>query len=82
MLYIDQPNQVGFSYDTLANGTLDVLSSTLMPLISDFSECGVPTQNETFLVGTFPSLNSSNTANSTGNSSPAIWKFLQTWLEE
>jgi hypothetical protein len=82
MLYIDQPNQVGFSYDTLSNGTLDALSTTLLPVISDFSVSGVPKQNESFFVGTFPSLNSRNTANSTGDASPAVWSFLQTWLEE
>ncbi|KAE9380409.1 putative carboxypeptidase S1 [Stipitochalara longipes BDJ] len=82
MLYIDQPNQVGFSYDTLANGTLDPLSTTLLPVISEFSATRTSKQNETFFVGTFPSLNSSNTANSTGTASPVVWSFLQTWLEE
>lgn len=58
MLYIDQPVQVGFSDDTLANGTLDALSTMLLPVISDFSTTNVPEQNGTFSVGTFPSLNS------------------------
>ena len=82
MLYIDQPVQVGFSYDILANGTLNAFSTTLLPVIRDFSVTGVPEQNETFFVGTFPSLDSSSTANSTGNAAPAVWSFLQTWFDE
>jgi hypothetical protein len=80
-LYIDQPVQVGFSYDTLANGTFNTLSTSLLPVITDFST-GVPDQNDTFLVGTFPSLNSKSTANSTGNAAAAVWIFLQAWLSE
>lgn len=82
MLFIDQPNQVGSLYDTLGNGTLDVSPTTLLPIISNLSISGVPKENETFFVGTFPSLNSNNTANSTGTTSTAVWSFLQTWLEE
>lgn len=81
MLYIDQPVQVGFSYDTLVNGTFNALATDLLPIVADFSE-GVPEQNDTFFVGTFPSLNSKNTANSTGNAAPAVWTFLQAWLQE
>ena len=81
MLYIDQPVQVGFSYDTLANGTFNVLATDLLPAIADFSE-GIPEQNDTFFVGTFPSLNSNYTANSTGNAASAVWTFLKAWLQE
>jgi carboxypeptidase C (cathepsin A) len=81
MLYIDQPVQVGFSYDTLANGTFNALSTTLLPVVADFSE-DIPEQNDTFFVGTFPSLNSNSTANSTGNAAPVVWSFLQAWLLE
>lgn len=82
MLYIDQPVKVGFSYDTLANGTFNALSTSLLPVVADFAISGVPEQNETLFVGTFPSLTSNNTANSTGNAAPAVWSVLQTWLEE
>ncbi|TVY94449.1 Carboxypeptidase S1-like protein A [Lachnellula willkommii] len=81
MLYVDQPVQVGFSYDTLVNGTFNALATNLLPIVADFSE-GVPEQNDTFFVGTFPSLNSKNTANSTGNAAPAVWTFLQAWLRD
>ncbi|KAL8825675.1 MAG: hypothetical protein Q9170_007707, partial [Blastenia crenularia] len=77
MLYIDQPNQVGFSYDIPSNGTTDELSITL----EDFSN-GVPEQNNTFYVGTFPSQNPKNTANGTTNSARALWHFAQTWFQE
>lgn len=49
MLYIDQPVQVGFSYDTLTNGTLDIFSTTLLPVAADFSVSGVPEQTDTFV---------------------------------
>ena len=79
MLYIDQPNQVGFSWDILTNGTLDVISNAIQP--QDFSH-GIPEQNNTFYVGTFPSQNPSNTANDTQNAAKALWIFAQTWFQE
>lgn len=77
MLYIDQPNQVGFSYDTPSNGTTDESSITL----DDFSN-GIPEQNNTFYVGTFPTQDPENTANGTTNSARALWHFAQTWFQE
>ncbi|KAI4140362.1 MAG: hypothetical protein L6R39_005830, partial [Caloplaca ligustica] len=77
MLYIDEPNQVGFSYDYPSNGTTDESSITL----EDFSN-GVPEQNNTFYVGTFPSQNPKNTANGTTNAARALWHFAQTWFQE
>lgn len=84
MLYIDQPNQVGYSYDTLTNitGTLEkegFFGMTIEP--ADFSD-GVPEQNLTFLVGTTGSQNYRRTANSTTHAATAIWHFAQTWFEE
>lgn len=77
MLYIDQPNQVGFSYDIPSNGTTDQDKITL----KDFSN-GVPEQSNTFYVGTFPSQNPRNTANGTTNAARALWHFAQTWFQE
>ena len=84
MLYIDQPVQVGFSYDVLANGTLnqaggDEWSGKIE--ISDFSE-GVPDQNNTLYVGTFASQINTSIANSTLHAATALWHFSQTWFEE
>lgn len=77
MLYIDEPNQVGFSYDIPSNGTTDESEIT----IQDFSN-GVPVQNNSFYVGTFPSQNPKNTANGTTNAARAMWHFAQTWFQE
>ncbi|KAL2854636.1 Alpha/Beta hydrolase protein [Aspergillus pseudodeflectus] len=78
MLYIDQPSQVGFSYDVPTNGTYDQLTGIrdVTPFLT------VPEQNNTFYVGTFPSLNASTSANTTENAARALWHFAQTWFEE
>lgn len=76
MLYIDQPNQVGLSYDILVNGTLDLLGTTV-PV------SGVPpnfAQNDTMYAGTFPSNDGSATANTTMNAARSLWYFAQVWL--
>ncbi|KAH8772572.1 Alpha/Beta hydrolase protein [Diaporthe sp. PMI_573] len=77
VLYIDQPVQVGFSYDTLNNGTYNLLAMDL----DDFAD-GVPETNSTFYVGTFASQNATRTANSTEHAAVALWHFAQTWFEE
>lgn len=84
MLYIDQPNQVGYSYDTLTNitGSLQkdgFFGVDIQP--ADFSD-GVPEQNLTFMVGTSGSQDFRRTANSTTHAATAIWHFAQTWFEE
>lgn len=84
ILYIDQPNQVGYSYDVLTNITVNLLADNEGPdaiKLGDFSE-GVPDQNATFLVGTSSSQNISATANSTQHAAVAFWHFAQTWFEE
>ncbi|MCJ1386931.1 hypothetical protein MMC17_010060 [Xylographa soralifera] len=80
MLYIDQPVQVGYSYDTLVNGTLDYLKDGIITT-EDFSK-SVPQQNNTLRVGTFASQNITHTANSSIHAAHAIWHFAQTFLEE
>ncbi|MCJ1232778.1 hypothetical protein MMC14_000732 [Varicellaria rhodocarpa] len=87
LLYIDQPVQVGFSYDTLFNGTVNLAPSIEKvfgggnPALSNFAK-GVSEQNNTFLVGTFASQNVTYTANSTVHAATALWHFAQTWFEE
>ncbi|KAG9239059.1 Alpha/Beta hydrolase protein [Amylocarpus encephaloides] len=77
ILYIDQPNQVGFSYDTPTNGSLDLMTSNLYtpPQVLPNSQPAY-----TFMNGTFSSLNSSNTANTTDTAGMAIWHMLQGFL--
>lgn len=83
MLYIDQPNQVGFSYDVPTNGTYNQLTGENDVSGAGFGPDGqVPEQNNTFLVGTFPSGNNMTTANGTENSARALWHFAQTWFSE
>ena len=82
LLYIDEPVQVGFSYNSLVNATVNQLppdNGAVMP--ADFSS-GVPAANVTFQVGTFPNQNDSFTVNSTGNGAAVLWHFAQTWFEE
>lgn len=79
LLFIDQPTQVGYSYDVLTNVTVDMVNSGIVP--ADFSN-GVPETNNTFLVGTSSSQKIENTANSTQHAAVALWHFAQTWFEE
>ncbi|KAH8590315.1 putative carboxypeptidase S1 [Bisporella sp. PMI_857] len=85
MLYIDQPVQVGFSYDTPTNCTVDLaiseddLLGQARPIPPGDD---IPAQNNTFFVGTVGSQNPKYTANSTAHAAHAIWHFAQTWFEE
>lgn len=79
MLYIDQPNQVGFSYDVPTNGTYDQISEAWN--VSKWTH-GVPSQNNTFYVGTTTSQKEKSTANSTENAARSLWSFAQTWFTE
>lgn len=77
MLFVDQPNQVGFSYDKLTNGSLDLLSSNF-----SFPPTDVPSGQPayTFLNGTFSSNKQANTANTTAIAARAVWHMLQGFL--
>ncbi|OKO99939.1 Carboxypeptidase S1 -like protein [Penicillium subrubescens] len=79
MLYIDQPNQVGFSYDVATNGTFDQISSAWD--VSKWKH-GVPEQNNTFYVGTTTSGKPSAAANGTEDAARSLWHFAQTWFSE
>ena len=77
LLFIDQPNQVGFSYDSLTNASLNLLTSELnMPPIA------APTSQPSysFINGTFSSGNTSSTPNTTEIAAQAIWHMLQGFL--
>ena len=82
MLYIDQPNQVGFSYDIPTNVTVHMGpygDASIVP--ADFSK-EPPKLNLTTLAGTISSLNSNNTVSSTEQSAHALWHFAQTFFFE
>jgi hypothetical protein len=76
MLYLDQPVQVGFSYDELVPSVQDLLTGAITP--ADGSE----TSSATSLTGILPSQNSSSTANTTANAARIIWQFTQIWLQD
>jgi len=81
MLYIDQPVQVGFSYDVPTNVTVNLAKPYILEgsehygveetLVADFS-LGVPSQNSTFYVGTMGSQTIQSTANSTAHAAHAL----------
>lgn len=79
MLYIDQPVQVGYSYDVPTNVTISAKSGDVV--VQDFSD-QVPEQNNTFFVGTLSSQNPTSTANATQRAAHAMWHIAQTWFEE
>ena len=77
IVFIDQPTQVGFSYDTLTNVSLNLLDETII-----IPPTGAPTTQPayTFLNGTFGSGNSSFTARTSQVAAQSLWHFLQTFL--
>lgn len=86
MLYIDQPAQVGFSYDVPTNATFsrsDVPGDegVFRPTPADFSG-GLPEANITHRYGTVASQNRSRTASTTEQAAHALWHFAQTWFFE
>lgn len=82
MLYIDQPSQVGYSYDVLTNGTSTFAADYESVITATNFTDGVPEQNNTFFVGTFGSQSNKTTANSTLHAAHALWHFAQTWFFE
>ncbi|KHO01715.1 carboxypeptidase S1 [Metarhizium album ARSEF 1941] len=77
MLFIDQPNQVGFSYDTPTDGTL---------ILPEDSMRQPPVQgNDSFpawayMNGTFSTMSKDTTANTTENAAVAVWHLVQGFL--
>ena len=74
ILYIDQPNQVGFSYDTPTNGSLNLFTSEIS---FPPSKAASSQLNYTSLNGTFSSNNKNLTANTTEIAAHATWHILQ-----
>ncbi|KAI1630594.1 Alpha/Beta hydrolase protein [Biscogniauxia mediterranea] len=74
MLFIDQPNQVGFSYDVPTNGSIDLLTNQIYTPPAERPNSLPPIA---YLNGTFSSLNPNNTANTTETAAIAAWHMLQ-----
>lgn len=77
ILFIDQPVQVGFSFDVLTNMSLNLLDETLVnpPTIVPITQ-----PPYTFLNGTYGSGNGSATANTSTIAAQSMWHFLQGFL--
>jgi len=96
MLFLDQPVQVGFSYDTPTNfsmrypdpanepGRLDDISAvyTKLPPGTPREEMPEHDLNKGRGLGTFASQDLRFTANSTTHAAHALWHFVQTWFFE
>ncbi|KAK2601700.1 hypothetical protein QQS21_004775 [Conoideocrella luteorostrata] len=84
ILYIDQPNQVGFSYDVPTNGSLKITvdedGAEYFYYPEQFTE--TPKANLSYYPGTFASGNPAAAPNSTRSAAHAIWHFAQIWLGE
>ena len=78
MLYIDQPVGVGYSYTTITDGILNLLTQEFSPLEDNDApelnlttvQASISTPNEAFLV------------NNTETAAKMAWKFAQVWFQE
>ncbi|KAL8671745.1 MAG: hypothetical protein Q9168_003767 [Polycauliona sp. 1 TL-2023] len=77
IIFVDQPNQVGFSFDKLTNGTLNLLDSTL---VFPPSAVRLDQPEYTQLDGTFSSNNPNSSANTTEIAAHTMWHMLQGFL--
>lgn len=77
VIFIDQPNQVGFSFDKLTNGSLDLLTSGLA---FPPSSASVDQPAYTYLNGTFSSNDNHASANTTEIAAHTVWHMLQGFL--
>ncbi|RYP66129.1 hypothetical protein DL771_007963 [Monosporascus sp. 5C6A] len=91
MLYLDQPAQVGFSYDVATNATVRLrrsgdgddyyeIAPTTFPSETDLGKLLLA--NLRTGVGTFGSQRLGHTANTTARAAHALWHFAQTWFTE
>lgn len=82
MLYLDQPVQVGFSYDSLINGTINEPKSPFAVTPKNLSLADLSQDTITAVPGTFASQSVALTANTSFTAARTSWYFLQTWIQE
>ena len=77
ILFIDQPVQVGFSYDVATNASLNLVNEAI-----SYPPSSVPRTQPpyTFLNGTFGSANPASTANTSETAAHSVWHLLQAFL--
>ena len=77
ILFVDEPNEVGFSYDEATNGSMNLFTGDITEPPSPLNP---PLTADTFLNGTFSSNNASSTANTTQIAAQSVWHMLQAFL--
>ena len=81
VLYVDQPNQVGFSYDRIVEGVFDALGGVggggTGVVVKGVGEEGV-----TRIRGRFPSQKPGATARTSSEAAKHMWYFLQVFMAE
>lgn len=77
IIFIDQPVQVGFSYDQYTNKSLNLLDETF---VSPPGDVPASQPSYTFLNGTFASGNGSASANTSTIAAHSMWHFIQGFL--
>jgi len=77
ILFIDQPVQVGFSYDVATNASLNLVNEAISYPPSSAPKTQPP---YTFLNGTFGSGNPASTANTSETAARSVWHLLQAFL--
>lgn len=81
MLYLDQPVQVGFSYDSLINGTIEETASPFVVTPYNATQGSPNIKYHAYCWG-LSSQKVSNTANTTSTAALAAWHFMQIWIHE
>jgi hypothetical protein len=76
MLYLDQPVQVGFSYDKLVPSMLNLISGTVTPSDDSVSS------DMASVASILPSQDPFSAVNTTANAARIIWQFTQIWLRD
>jgi hypothetical protein len=76
---VDQPVQVGFSYDQLVASTLDLLSGAITPINGSFDALRT---NATFVKGILTNQKFQTTANTSANAAKILWVFTQVCLQD
>lgn len=80
MLYVDQPVHVGFSYDEVVPGILDLFTNTVT---LETGNVTLPAEsNATAFKGLFPTQDPGNAANTSANAAKVLWEFSQVFLQE
>jgi carboxypeptidase C (cathepsin A) len=77
ILFVDQPVQVGFSYDVATNASLNLVNEAIYYPPSSVPKTQPP---YTFLNGTFGSGNPASTANTSEIAARSVWHLLQAFL--